>query len=165
MFERIRNEDSEDRSIRSNSDAGQHGSGQGNLLSISNELNNNILNEPQSSQIGARGGNLISNEDSRDLIKGMDKLPDEDKSLLIENLDQIADDKEGKQSRFENVDWIPDDDASDTASELINSQRANRPKHRNVSSSKTDTKSQSSKNQRSSPSAIISAICRRLKKR
>ena len=120
-------------------------------LCISNELNNNILNEPQGSQIGARGGNLISNEDSRDLIKGMDKLPDEDKSLLIENLDQIADDKEGKQSRFENVDWIPDDDASDTASELNNSQRANRPKHRNLSSSKTDTKSQSSKKSAEKP--------------
>ena len=151
MFERIRNEDSEDRSIRSNSDAGQHGSGQGNLLSISNELNNNILNEPQGSQIGERGGNLISNEDSNDLIKGMDKLPDEDKSLLIENLDQIADDKEAKQSRFENLDWLPDDDASDTPSELNNSQRPNRPKHRNVSSSKKDTKSQSSKKSAEKP--------------
>ena len=153
MFERIRNEDSEDRSIRSDSDDEnlQQGSRQGNLLSISNELNNNILNERQGNQIRNRGGNLISNEDSRDLINGIDKLPDEDKSMLIENLDQIADDKEGKQAGLDDLDWIPDDDASDTPSELNNSRRANRPKHRNVSSSKTDAKSQSSKKSAEKP--------------
>ncbi len=79
MFNRIRNEDSEDHSIRNDSDAGQlqHGSRQGNLLSISNELNNNILYEGQENNdpVGNKDGSLISNEDSNALIKGIDKLP------------------------------------------------------------------------------------------
>ena len=149
MFERIRNEDSEDGSIRGNSDAGQpqHGSRQGNLLSISNELNNNILNGRSGNNdlIRNRGGNLISNEDSQNLIKGIDKLPEDDRFQLIENLDELADDEEDNQKQIENLDWIPADDASETPSELNNSMRANRPKHRDVSSSKTGTKSKSSK--------------------
>ena len=145
MFERIRDEDSEDRSIRSNSDAEQLGFRGGNLLSVSNELNNNILNERPGNNYLRRNNNLISNEDSHDLISGIGKLQDDDKSMLIDNLDQIADDEEVKQASVENLDWIPADDASDTPSELNNSMRAHKPKHRNVSSSKTDTKFQSSK--------------------
>ena len=96
MFKRVENKQSDQQNIRNESDvdslrgdAGNQANLQNDLLSISNEANNDLLNEGMRENGPLGDGGRISKEDNLQLLNSLDRIRDEDKNGLIENLDQI----------------------------------------------------------------------------
>ncbi len=153
MYRKIENKKSDNSSIRSESDAESQResvSNQDNLpdlvfANVSNGYNNDRLreemaeNDRDSSEEDnrIRKNNLIANEDSRELLTGLDRIPEDEKSGLIDNLDEI-DDEEHHVS-VNKLDWIPDNDLSDASSNLNKSMIAKRPRRKKIDSPKKGT--------------------------
>ena len=133
MFKQVKEKNPDELSIRSGSDPEfQHGNpgNQANILNeniynISNESNNDLLNEGMRENGSLGDGSRISKDDNKSLLKSLDRIPDEDKNGLIDDL--IKNEDEEGVLPLDNLGGIPEND-SDAPSELNESMIAHKPK-------------------------------------